>query len=183
MKGILGSRPLPSFRISRVHVPRRQSPSLPFRSTLRRWRRHFFVGLIRRKVPTPPAPLSLFFFREIKRHVEATWTRSADEHIAGDISRHLWAQPWRYTACLLSLLSPPLPPFPPLSSRPSNSPYFGLSFSRSRERVLARASGENASLCLPRWARAGGRNDYLLTFTRATSYARKSSTAAWVPLS
>lgn len=52
------------------------------------------------------------------------------------------ALPWRYTA----LRSPAVPRPHTLPSLPT----FGLSFSRSRECVLAPANGETLSLCLPR---------------------------------
>lgn len=65
---------------------------------------------------------------------------------------------------LLSLFSPPL--FPSLSSRPSNSPYFGLSFSRSRERVPARTSGETRLSSRGEQGLEGGTIIYLLSLAR-----------------
>lgn len=128
-------------------------------------------------VPTPPLSLHTYISlslalpslsREIKRHVEATWTRPADKCVAGDISRHLRARPstlpWRYIPLPsplhhhrpLTLLTPPTP---------------GFSFSRSRERVLAHTSGETR-LSVSRGEQGLGGRERLFTYFHSRDLVR-----------
>lgn len=67
---------------------------------------------------------------------------------------------WRYTVCP-SPLSPRLPLSP--LYRSFSSPYFGLSFSRSRVRVLARANGETRVSPSPEVSK-GWREERLFTY-------------------
>lgn len=92
-------------------------------------------------------PSRLPFFREIKRHVEATWTQPVDGRVAGDISRHLQAQPsavprvaiHHLSLLLLSLFTTPSPP------------QISASLSHARECAFLLAPTEKrASLRLPR---------------------------------
>lgn len=109
-------------------------------------------------------PLS---FRKIKRHVKATWTRPSDKHVAGDISRHLGAQPSTHTA---AIHSPPPSPSSALR-RPLTLltlPTPGLSFSRSREPRSRSRQRRNASLRLAEVSKGweGGTIIYLLSLAR-----------------
>jgi hypothetical protein len=107
---------------TRVLVPgRRSTRRCPFVADLATPGCHFFIARPKWSPATLP-PISTYpFSREIKRHVEATWTRSADERVAGDISRHLRAQTGCATMAIHCLLSRPSPSPPP--SHPSKSPY------------------------------------------------------------
>lgn len=113
-----------------------------------------------------PLPLS---FRKIKRHVKATWTRPSDKHVAGDISRHLGAQPSTHTAVIHSPPPPPPPPPPPrcpLTLLTLPTPV--LSFSRSREPRSRSRQRRNASLRLAEVSKGweGGTIIYLLSLAR-----------------
>ena len=203
-KGRENSRLLPSFWISCVRVLRGPKVlSLPF--SVDDYRRRFFVWPPARvTVPAssviiyvyicisfslslslslPPPPLSVF-------PIFLPWNQTSCGGHVDSVSRqtcrwwHLTVSPSTTEHTIVAIHPPLFPSSSSPASHPSLTPPSpSLSFSRSRERVLAPANGETRLSVFRGEQGLGGRNDYLLTFTRATSYARKSSTAAWVLLS